>query len=394
MGLLELGIFLLLFGFINAKLHQAQISRRNDSMYAVRLAWGRRTAFALFCLVFLVACGQQQEILSAGLSSRTTTVLSAASSDPLAEYDLTGDVRPVHDPSIIRLGSTYYMFTTDVLGEPPTPSLPIRCSTDKLAWTACGSVFPNGVPPWVASAVPGVLGLWAPDVTYWDGLYRVYYSGSTLNSQRSVIGVATNVTLDPADPRYQWVDHGEVLASQPGDDFNAIDPNILVDDDSRVYLSYGSYWSGIKQIELDPTTGQVKQGAVRHDLATRPGVPNNPIEGASIVKRGRFYYLFVSEDYCCNQDVATDSYKEAFGRSTSPAGPFADMSGKSMLEGGGTVILDRDTLWNGPGGATAYVDSQTGESLLVFHALKMTENGAMYVWVKQIDWKQGWPVLE
>ncbi len=67
-----------------------------------------------------------------------------------------------------------------------------------------------------AIAVPGVVGLWAPDVTYWGGLYRVYYSGSTLNSQRSVIGVATNVTLDPNDPRYEWVDQGEVLGSRAG----------------------------------------------------------------------------------------------------------------------------------------------------------------------------------
>lgn len=344
-------------------------------------------------LVGLVACGAAVSAASPGLSYRSIEA-GSVETDPLASYTMTGDTGPVHDPSIMRAGPTYYMFTTDVIGLPATPSLPIRCSQDKIAWTACGSVFPGGMPAWVKNAVPGILGIWAPDVTYWGGMYRVYYSGSTLGSQRSVIGFATNVTLDPTDPRYKWVDEGEVLASNPGDDFNAIDPNVLVDSDGRIYLSYGSYWSGIKQMELDPETGRVMTGGARHDLATRPGVQNNPIEGASIVKHGAYYYLFVSVDYCCNENAATDSYKEAFGRSTSPAGPFLDISGTPMLQGGGTVILDRDAIWNAPGGATAYVDGDSGESLLVFHALKMTENGAMYGWVKSLSWQNDWPVVQ
>lgn len=359
---------------------------------AVAVGTWKRMAAGLLCVGGLVACGGAVLAPGPGLSYRTLAA-GAAVVDPLASYTMTGDTGPVHDPSIMRAGTTYYMFTTDVIGLPATPSLPIRCSQDKTAWTACGSVFPAGMPDWVRQAVPGVIGLWAPDVTYWDGLYRVYYSGSTLNSQRSVIGFATNVTLDPTDPRYRWVDQGEVLASKPGDDFNAIDPNVLVDDDGRVYLNYGSYWSGIKQIELDRATGQVKSGAARQNLATRTGVPNDPIEGASMMKHGGYYYLFVSVDYCCNYDVSSDNYKEAFGRATSPAGPFVDIDGTPMMEGGGTVILDRDTVWNAPGGATAYVDAQSGESLLTFHALKMTENGAMYGWVKTLGWQNDWPVL-
>lgn len=329
---------------------------------------------------------------SAGLSYRLSAT-GSPETDPLANYSLVGDTGPIHDPSIIRSGATYYMFTTDVIGVRPEPSLPMRCSQDEVTWTACGGVFP-GIPGWLRAAVPGILGLWAPDVTYWGGLYRVYYSGSTLNSQRSVIGVATNVTLDPSDPRYRWVDQGEVLASQPGEDFNAIDPNVLLDTDGRIWMNFGSYWSGIKQMELDPATGKVLQGAVRHDLATRPGVVNDPIEGASMVRHGDFYYLFVSVDYCCNGDVSTDNYKEAMGRSTSPQGPFVDINGTPMMSGGGTVILDRDTIWNAPGGATAYVDPENGESLLVFHALKMTEGGAMYGWLKHISWQNDWPVLQ
>jgi hypothetical protein len=39
------------------------------------------------------------------------------------------------------------------------------------------------------------------------------------------------------------------------------------------------------------------------------------------------------------------------------------------------------------------VDPETGQSLLAFHALRMTEAGAQYLWVKQISWQNDWPVL-
>lgn len=310
----------------------------------------------------------------------------------MTTYALTGDTAQFHDPSIIRQGSTYYVFSSDVVGQSPGGFLRIRCSQDELNWTPCGSVFAQ-IPEWLQQKVPGAAYLWAPDISYFGGLYHLYYAGSTAGSQQSVIGLATNTTLDPTDPSYKWVDAGEVLESAPGDDFNAIDPNIVIDAAGSVWMTYGSYWSGIQQTQIDPQTGVVLANAVRFSLATRPNVPNNPIEGASIVHHGDFYYLFVSVDYCCNANAATDNYKEAVGRSTSPQGPFVDMDGTAMMNGGGTVILEEDGSWNAPGGGTAYIDATTGESLLVFHALEMTESGAPYLWVKHISWQNDWPVL-
>jgi hypothetical protein len=95
----------------------------------------------------------------------------------LGQYVLTGDVQPVHDPSVIRQGNTYYVFGTDI-GSPTKGFLLIRCSTNRLNWTLCGHVF-DQIPIWVTSQVPGVVGLWAPDISYFNGLYHVYYAGST-----------------------------------------------------------------------------------------------------------------------------------------------------------------------------------------------------------------------
>jgi arabinan endo-1,5-alpha-L-arabinosidase len=361
----------------------------------------RRTAgsgLLSVCLLLACACadGVQAGTASQAASSSAPGSLSYISStlDPLASYSLTGDIQPVHDPSIIRQGSTYYVFTTDVIGLPPSNYLPIRCSQDKVNWTACGSIFPTAMPAWVVARVPGIVGLWAPDVSYFNGLYHVYYAGSTLGSQRSVIGLVTNTTLDSTDPAYKWVDQGEVLESAPGDDFNAIDPNILIDGDGSIWMTYGSYWSGIKQRQIDPSTGMLlASNPTRYNLATRPGVPNNPIEGASLVAHNGYYYLFVSIDYCCNADITTDDYKEAVGRSTSPHGPFVDERGTPMMNGGGTVLLQGDGTWNAAGGGTAYLDPSNGDSLIVFHALHMTENGALYLWLKNLTWTNDWPSI-
>jgi arabinan endo-1,5-alpha-L-arabinosidase len=345
------------------------------------------------CLLSLCACGH---VVQAGATTSSEGNISFGNdaTDPLASYTLTGDTQPVRDPSIIRQGSTYYAFATDIPGLSSSSYLPIRCSQDKIAWTGCGSIFPSAMPAWVVAKVPGVAGLWAPDVSYFNGLYHVYYAGSTMYSQLSVIGLVTNVTLDPSDPNYQWVDQGEVIESDPGDDFNAIDPNILVDTDGSVWLTYGSYWTGIKQRQIDPATGMLlASNPTRYNLATRPGVPNDPIEGASLVHHGSDYYLFVSIDYCCNQNFATDDYKEIVGRGASAHGPFNDENGTPMMNGGGTVLLEGDGTWNAPGGGTAYLDAASGDSLIIFHAISMPQNGAVYMWLKNLNWVSGWPVI-
>jgi arabinan endo-1,5-alpha-L-arabinosidase len=306
---------------------------------------------------------------------------------------VTGDTTPVHDPSIITAKGTYYVFSSDPVSPAPNQFLSIRCSADKLGWKPCGQVFTT-IPAWVGAAVPGMRVLWAPDVSFFNGLYHLYYAGSTAGSQASVIGLATNPTLDPADPAYRWTDAGQVLASRPGDDFNAIDPNILVDSDRRVWLTYGSYWSGIKQREIDAATGLLlASNAVRYQLAARPGTPDGAVEGPSLVHNGGFYYLFLSIDHCCESTTAKDDYKQVVGRSVTPNGPFVDAGGTPLMQGGGSVLLAGSGNWIAPGGGSVYLDAQSGDSMIIFHALDMSAQAASTVWIKSVSWQNGWPVL-
>ncbi|MGA8273578.1 MAG: family 43 glycosylhydrolase [Candidatus Sulfotelmatobacter sp.] len=328
---------------------------------------------------------------STAASATSSLSLTIAAAGPLTSYEFTGDTSPVHDPSIIRQGSTYYFFSTDASSS-QGGFLPIRCSTDLIAWSACGYVF-AAMPSWISAAVPQATDLWAPDISYFNGSYHVYYAASSFGSNVSAIGLATNITLDSTDPNYQWVDQGLILQSSSSGDFNAIDPNILVDASGNVWLNYGSFWNGIFQQQVDPATGQIQSGSATHHLAERASsVANDPVEGASLVYASGYYYLFVSWDYCCEANPAQSDYKIVVGRRTSPNGPFTDMNGADLAAGGGTILLQGDSTWAGPGGQTAYLDSTNGD-LIVFHALQLSQNGLDFLFVRSLSWVNGWPVI-
>jgi arabinan endo-1,5-alpha-L-arabinosidase len=347
----------------------------------------RLAGVCLLSVVLLWICSCAQ------VTSGKLSYLSAATSS-LSEYPLTGDTLPVLDPSVIRQGSTYYAFSTDVVGFVSGGSLPMHCSQDKIHWVSCGSVFPGGAPSWIPKHIPGSSGLWAPDISFFNGEYHLYYNASVLHTQRTVIGLVTNTTLDPSDPDYRWIDRGLVMESKAGDDFNALDPNILLDPDGSVWLTFGSYWSGIKQRQIEPSTGLLLASNVtRYDLAMRASNPDHAIEGASLVHHGDYYYLFISVDHCCEQTLGEDDYKQAVGRSSSPHGPFVDEDGTPLMSGGGTVLLQGNASWNAPGGGTAYLDSSNGDSLLIFHAQNIAKGGIPYAWVKKLEWVNDWPVI-
>ena len=149
---------------------------------------------------------------------------------------------PVHDPVIIRQKGTYYIFATG-------PGIAVWSSPDMAHWTREKPVFATP-PAWAVAAVPTFKGhIWAPDISYHAGLYFLYYSVSAFGKNTSCIGVATNATLDPRAPDFKWVDHGKVIQSIPGQtNWNAIDPNLITDDDGAPYLAFGSFWEGLKLV--------------------------------------------------------------------------------------------------------------------------------------------------
>lgn len=263
-------------------------------------------------------------------------------------------------------------------------------STDLKNWERAGNVFDKPVPDWAQQEVPGANGIWAPDLSYHDGLYYLYYSVSTMGSQRSVIGLAVNKSIDPTSADYKWEDRGKVIESHPGDnDFNAIDPALFVDQDGRWLLFFGSYWTGIKVVEVDPSTGKPQPNAEIKAVAAHPDSPSRDIEAAFVVHHDGYYYLFVSWGSCC--DGAKSTYHVVVGRSRNSTGPYVDAAGKPMLEGGGTLVLAGDQRWRGPG-HNGVITTDAGE-WMVHHTYDMHHLDAQRILqVRPLTWtNDGWP---
>jgi arabinan endo-1,5-alpha-L-arabinosidase len=301
---------------------------------------------------------------------------------------MQGDFAPVHDPCIIKQGDTYYVFCTTSRGD-AGGFVACRRSRDLQTWEKAGFVFAQ-IPEWAREAVPGTRGIWAPDISFFNGLYHLYYSVSTFGSNHSVIGLATNKTLDPGAAGFEWVDRGLVVQSRKEDRFNAIDPNLFVDRDGKHWLSWGSFWDGLKMARIDPATGKRLDDAAFLSLASRPvarGEPS-PIEAPFIIARGDYYYLFASFDFCCRG--AKSTYFTVCGRSREVTGPYVDVNGRPMLEGGGSLVIQGDERFKGTG-HNAYL--RDGErDYLVYHAYDTEQKGTPTLRISPIDWTaDGWP---
>ncbi|MCR5312357.1 MAG: family 43 glycosylhydrolase, partial [Bacteroidaceae bacterium] len=295
----------------------------------------------------------------------------------------------VHDPVMAYENGKYYIFATGM-------GVDVLSSSDLKTWTREESVFkfvpkmePNPapgehrrrgfsmdrekstIPQWAIDSVRGYTGhTWAPDISYHNGLWHLYYSCSTFGKNRSAIGLAVNKTLDSKSPDYKWEDKGVVIVShQHQDNWNAIDPNLIIGKKNQPWLTFGSFWDGIQIVKLDksdyrtpiskPKTISRRMGR-KLTLAEIDNVENftiegndtieagdNAVEAPFIIKNGKYYYLFVSFDYCCRGQNST--YKTVYGRSKKVDGPYYDKEGRPMAKGGGTYLYGPDETNFGTG---------------------------------------------
>lgn len=177
-------------------------------------------------------------------------------------------VIPAHDPVMIRQEGTYYLFCAGM-------GISVWSSADRKAWKPEKPVF-AAPPAWAVAAVPSFKGHgWAPDISFANGQYSLFYSLSAFGKNTSCIGLATNKTPNPAAPDYKWVDHGRVIQSVPGRDrWNAIDPNLARDAAGAPWLAFGAFWDGIELVKLRPDLTAPAQPEQRRTLARRPATPS------------------------------------------------------------------------------------------------------------------------
>ncbi|MBL3656092.1 arabinan endo-1,5-alpha-L-arabinosidase [Fulvivirga sediminis] len=323
---------------------------------------------------------------------RTIILLSFILLLPLLGCTQSSDII-VHDPVVAQEGGKYYLFCTGW-------SIAVYSSENMKDWKKEASVFAEP-PSWALETVKEFKGhIWAPDISYHNGWYYLYYSVSAFAKNTSAIGVAVNKSLNPSDKDFKWVDKGMVVQSVPNRDFwNAIDPNLVEDDEGNPWMSFGSFWGGLKLVRLNNDRTSLAEPQEWYTIAARkrtdflddsaPG--DAAIEAPFIFKKNGYYYLFASWDYCCRG--AESTYKMVVGRSQKVTGPYLDKEGKDMAKGGGTILLRGNKKWPGVGHNSTYTFD--GKDYLVFHGYDMNDDGKPKLKITKINWdKDFWPMVD
>lgn len=331
----------------------------------------------------------------------------------------------VHDPSVIKVDDTYYVFGSHLASAK---------SKDLMSWTqiSSGVTDDNVLIPNVTEELSETLRwaqsdtLWAPDVIQLaDGKFYMYYDACRGDSPLSALGIAV---ADKVEGPYK--NKGIILKSGmagTGDDGevydatekpNVVDPDVFFDKDGKLWMVYGSYSGGIFILELDPATGfpLADQGYGKKLL----GANHARIEGPYMLYSPEtdYYYLFLSYGGL----DANGGYNIRVARSKNPDGPFEDAEGKAMIDAQGTAGVlfddpayapygvklmgnyeflntDQEPSVSGagyvsPGHNSAYYDEKSGQYYLIFHT-RFPHLGEQHeVRVHQMFLNEaGWPVV-
>ena len=324
-----------------------------------------------------------------GLLAECTIHISAQSHRPYhRRMAFVTDTVMVHDPVMAYERGTYYLLSTG-------NGLQWATSKDRRTWVVQSTPFIEHLPEWTHDSVPGFRNhVWAPDIIRWRDRWWLAYSCSTFGKNTSAIGLMTASRLNG-----EWQDEGCLVASrEKRDDWNAIDPAFIVDDEAQLWLSWGSFWDGIQISRVGSGSQKTiaRRCAPKDTLKADPNPTSkyagrNAIEAPFIFRHGDFYYLFVSWDYCCRG--AKSNYRVAVGRSKKVDGPYVDREGRDMLSGGGVLFFEGDKTEYEAAGHCAVYDFD-GDTIFICHGYSATKNGVSLLIQRPVSWTDdGWPTL-
>ena len=342
-------------------------------------------------------------------TAATSVVAAPAAGTPFVNPVSKDFADTFADPSVIRGkdGWWYSYGTSDPLrqGERVAHRIPQAKSKNLVDWTYVGDAFTAAnMPAWAAPNAS----IWAPDIRYVDGQYRMYYvvtetqpPGGTTEPNDNAVGMATAPT--PVGP---WKDSGAPVVGprrggQVGDgNFKwTFDPSAITDTDGSQWLFYGSYYGGVFVVPLSDdgtkTVGDPTMVAV-----------DNKFEGSYVVRRGGYWYFFGSTANCCAGP--TTGYSVQVGRSRDLRGPYVDREGVPLLQsraGGSPTLMQNGNRWIGAG-HNAVVTDLAGQDWIAYHALGRDDpwldepppenQGAITerpMLLDRLDWVDGWPYV-
>ncbi len=265
--------------------------------------------------------------------------------------------RDFPDPTVLQApNGTYYAYATETVNDGQFVNVQVARSQDLVNWTWEGDAFPEGV-SWAEES----RSYWAPHVVYAPDRdrYLMYYSAHHDETNGKCLAVAT--AQEPLGP---FTDEEDPLLC--GEGFENIDPMAFDDPESeRTYLYWGSHGEPIRVQPLADDRMHFKE-----DTEPTPVVQPDPdepygglVEGAWVIYRDGFYYLFYSGDNCCGENA---HYAVMVARAESPTGPFETL-GEARGTDRSTILTANDT-WTAPG-HNSVVRDENGTDWMMYHAV-------------------------
>lgn len=238
---------------------------------------------------------------------------------PLSAQQFTNPVIPgdFADPTVIRIGDTYYATGTS---SEWAPHYPLFESADLINWKYIRPAFQTK-PEWTKGS------FWAPELYVLNGNIYLYYTARRAFDGISYIGVATT-----DDIRKGFTDHGCIVEFGS----EAIDAFIF-EDGGKLYISWKAYGLDSRPIEL--LCSELSADGLKLTGAPFMLLRDNEeigMEGQQIFKKGNYYYIIYSIRGCCG---ANSNYAVSVARSESLRGPYEKYDGNPILQGDEKEIL-------------------------------------------------------
>ena len=291
------------------------------------------------------------------------------------------------DPSVIQASGRYYAYGTQ--GGNPVRNIQVATSADLIHWQVVGDALLLK-PAWASRTQD----FWAPDVMAADGRYYLYYSAkpdSALTDKTRGLCLAVAIADRPEGP---FRDSGRPL--QCGEGFVNIDPHAFDDPTTGKRLLYwGSGFGPIKVRELGPDRMSFAAGSAERPLVATIKTHDEReyrrlVEGAWVMRRGGFYYLFFSGDNCCGPKA---HYAVMVGRSRSAMGPF-EVRPRPLY-----LVVEGNASWVAPGHNSVVTDA-AGRDWLFYHGVDRGRpraqptdevNTRRVMLMDRLVWRNGWP---